>query len=144
MQNQAYAMRDVRHANFRLIEKELYHYQEQLARISQFRDDIILGTSTPEVKVQSDPGDSTSSKAVKLASGVLTEVTKRVLAIEWACNMIKRHPEPGRWRLVQLKYFDGRLTNDGVIQELTISPDTFYRWRRDFIQLIADRLGWEI
>jgi hypothetical protein len=77
--------------------------------------------------VQSDPGDTTANKAAKLQSGILAEITRRLEAIEWACEVTRRHSESNRWQLVKLKYFDGRLTNDGIMQELKVGHDTFYR-----------------
>jgi hypothetical protein len=136
--------RELKRANFRLIEKEVYHYVARCKQVAQWRTNIIYATNIPDVAVQSDPGDTTANKAIKLQSGVMAEIIRRLEAIEWACNVYKQHPESARWELVKLKYFEGRLTNDGIMQELSIGHDTFYRWRNEFIQLIADRLGWEV
>lgn len=136
--------REVRRANFRLIEKELYHYVARCKQVAEWRSNIIHATSVPDVAVQSSPGDVTASKATKLQGAVLAEITRRLEAIEWACRFTQCLPEKARWELIRLKYFDIRFTNEGIMQELKIGHDTFYRWRREFIELIADRLGWEV
>lgn len=138
------AYRDLKRANFRLIEKELYCYEARKRDFEQMRADIIEATYTPEVAVQTGPGDTTLSKVIKLQSGVLLETARRLAAIEYAIDLIKQSPEAAKWELVRLKYFDRRYTDEGIMRELHISRDTFYRWRREFIEIIADRLGWEI
>lgn len=45
--------------------------------------------------------------------------------------------------MIQLKYIEQRLTDQGIQEELGISEGTYRRWRNEFIGLIAERLGWE-
>jgi RinA family phage transcriptional activator len=136
--------RDVRRANFRLIERELYHFLATKADYEHARGDILRGTVAPHEPVQTGPSDTTANKASQLMSRAMLETERRINAIEWAMERIKSTQEAARWRLVKLKYFEGRLTNEGIMQELSIARATFYRWRDDFIRLIADRLGWEV
>lgn len=138
------AYRDLRRANFRLIEKELYNYEARKRDYERMRSNIIESTYRPEVSVQSGLGDTTALKVVRLQSGVMLETARRLAAIEYAIGVIRNTKEPAVWDLVRMKYFEQRLTDEQIMRILHISRDTFYRWRREFIRLIADRLGWEI
>lgn len=137
-------LRDVRRANFKLIERELYHYPARQKEYAEMRDAILHGSPMRDegVAVQSPLGDVTASKALQLSSAVMWETGRRLAAIEWALDILKS--EPLRFELVRLKYFEGRLTNEGIMAKLNIGHDTFYRWRKQFIALIAERLGWEV
>lgn len=136
------AVKTKKRANFRLIEKELYCYESTKKEYERLRDDIINRTAVPDVPVYMGPGNPTLARAIELQSAVLIETGRRLAAIEQALEIIKR--EPIRWQLVRLKYFEGRLTDQGIMNELHLSERTFRRWRREFIELIAERLGWEI
>jgi RinA family phage transcriptional activator len=136
--------KDLKRANFRLIEKELYHYKLRKKELLIMKADIIDGGGQPEVPVYSGPGDPTGRKAIKLSSGVIREIEKRLSAIEWALGVVERTQEPAKLKLIQLKYFERRLTDRGIQEKLGISKRTFYRWRKEFVLLIADRLGWEV
>lgn len=141
----AITSRDIRRATSRLIEKELYHYEERKKEYEQLRGDILEGTVYPDVSgVQTGPGDVTQAKAMRLQSGALLEVGRRLAAIEWAIDRTKNSPDKYRYQLIKRKYFEQRLTNQGIMYELSIGHDTFYRWKKEFIELIADRLGWEV
>lgn len=135
-------LKDVKRANFRLIEKELYCYEPTKADYERAREDIFNKTVTPEVPVYTGPGDPTVFRAMALQSSVLIETGRRLAAIEHALEVIKK--EPAREKLVRLKYFEGRLTDEGIMSELHLPERTFRRWRREFVSLIAARLGWEI
>lgn len=137
-------LKELRRANFRTIEKELYHYPARKREFERMRADILYSTPVPDVPASTGPGDPTANKVMHLQSGVLLEIARRLEAIEYAIKVVQAHEEKGRWELVRLKYFEQRLTNQGIMQRLNIGHDTFYRWRREFIELIADRLGWEV
>jgi len=49
--------KDLKRANFRLIEKELYHYKLRKKELLIMKADIIDGGGQPEVPVYSGPGD---------------------------------------------------------------------------------------
>lgn len=136
--------KDLKRANFRLIEQELYHYTERRKMLEEMRLDIIESGGQPEIPVYCGPGDQTARKAIKLRTSVaIYETERRLKAIEDALKVTERI-EPEKYKLVKLKYFEQRLTNQGIMEELNISATTFYRWRQEFIQTIAERLGWEV
>lgn len=135
---------DLKRANFRVIEQELYHYPERRKMLEEMRLDIIESGGQPEVPIDTGPGDPTSRKAIKLRTSVaIYETERRLKAIEDVLKVTERI-EPDKYKLVRLKYFEQKLTNQGIMAELNISATTFYRWRQEFIKEIADRLGWEV
>jgi RinA family phage transcriptional activator len=136
-----------RRANFKLIECELYNYHDTKKEIEELKDDMYNETILPEVAVQSAPGNITQSKALRVCSSkVLREMEERVKAIDYALRVwaVVAQEEPNKLKLVQMKYFERQYTDMGIWKQLNIDDRTFRRWRRDFIQLIADKLGWEI
>lgn len=135
--------KNLQRAYFKCIEAELFRYQATKQELHDLRMAIIESGGQPELPVYTGPGDTTGKKAVKLVTSVgIYEMERRVKAIEKALKEAERL-EPGRMELVRLKYFDKKLTNYGIIKELNISEATFYRWRRELIYSIADKLGWD-
>lgn len=132
-------------AAFELIEREVESYHELKKWLDEEKMAIIESSPSNEVAVQSGPGDPTASKTIKLCSSkTILEIERRVNAIEYALSVVKRSGEANWMRLIELKYWDNRLTHAGIASELNISRATFHRWRRKFIELVADRLGWEV
>ncbi len=139
-----YLSKNRRRANFHCIEMELRYYQTLKKQIEDFRSDIIEGTQHSDVSVHTGPGNTVLSKVMRLtASPMMLETERRVQAIEWALDQTKT-ADPERVKLVELKYFDNKLRDEGIADRLHISRTTFYRWRRDFVALVAERLGWEV
>lgn len=142
--NQATTYKDLKRANFRLIEQELYHYLERKEMLEEMRLDIIESGGQPEIPVYCGPGDQTARKAIKLRTSVaIYETERRLKAIEETLKITER-TEPYKYKLVRLKYFEQKLTNQGIMESLNISATTFYRWRQEFVQAIAERLGWKV
>jgi len=82
-----------------------------------------------------------------LGSLAFREMSRRVEAIDYMLSLLRssQDPEaPAKLRLVEEKYFKRRLTDEGIWNELHISMKTFYRWRREVIEIIAERLGWVV
>lgn len=132
-------------AAFELIERDVEAYHELKTWLDEERMAIIEASPAVDVPSQTGPGNPTASKAIKLRSSrAILEIERRVEAIEYALSVVARSKEPNWMRLVELKYWDNRLTHAGIASELNISRATFHRWRRKFIELIADRLGWEV
>lgn len=131
-------------ANFKAIEAELRYYNKLRQELRAAKDDIIESTPQQEVAAFTGPGNPVLSKVLRLStSAAILETERRLEAIEYALAMTKRL-DNCRARLVQLKYFDNKLTDIGIMEELCISYRTFHRWRRDFVTLVAERLGWEV
>lgn len=131
-------------ANFRAIEAELYGYLDTKRELELMEEEILEGSPFQEVAVQSGTtGDTTANKAIKLASSKeLLEVRRRINAIEKALFTLQQNET--KLRLLQMKYFERKFTDQGIMMELHISDRTFYRWRREIVQLIGSYLGWRV
>jgi RinA family phage transcriptional activator len=139
--------RHIRNATLRLIEAEIRNYHQTIETLREIEESIALpgqgefgnGTRSTE------PGDPTPSRAYRMmTSAQLLEIRRRVDAIEYMLRVVKASPDPGRYGLIKLAYWDGRYTVRGICDQLSISERTYYRWRREALQLVAERLGWEI
>ena len=139
--------RHIRNASLRLIEAEIRNYHQTLKDLRELEESIALpgqgefgdGTRSTE------PGDPTPARAIRMmTSAQLLEIRRRVEAIEYMLRVVKASPEPGRYELIRLAYWDGRYTVMGICDKLNIGKTTYYRWRREALQLVAERLGWEI
>lgn len=139
--------RHIRNASLRLIEAEIRNYHQTLKGLRELEESIALpgqgefgnGTRSTE------PGDPTPARAYKMmTSAQLLEIRRRVDAIEYMLRVVQASPEPGRYDLIRLAYWDGRYTVMGICDKLNIGKTTYYRWRREALQLVAERLGWEI
>ena len=139
--------RHIRNANLRLIEAEIRNYHQTVKDLRELEEAIALpgqgefgnGTRSTE------PGDPTPARAYKMTtSAQLLEIRRRVEAIEYMLRVVKASPEPGRYDLIRLAYWDRRFTVKGICDQLSISERTYYRWRREALQLVAERLGWEV
>lgn len=129
-------------ANFRMIEAELYCYKESKKELELLREEIIESSPGPGENVQSGLGDTTKNKAIKLTSSrEILEIQRRLTAIEKAIEILENGSEQKKFRLLRMKYFDRRFTDIGIQMELDISERTFYRWRREIVELIANYLG---
>lgn len=132
----------IEHSNFKMIEAELYCYQESKKELELMEEEILESTAYQEVAVQSGTtGDTTANKALKLVSSrEILEVKRRLGAIEKAINILKCGDEK-KLKLLEMKYFERRYTDQGIANELFIDRATFYRWRNEIISLIATYLG---
>ena len=139
--------RHIRNASLRLIEAEIRNYHQTLKDLRELEEAIALpgqgefgdGTRSTE------PGDPTPARAHRMmTSAQLLEIRRRVEAIEYMLRVVKASPDPGRYGLIKLAYWDGRYTVRGICVQLKISKTTYYRWRREALQLVAERLGWEV
>lgn len=134
----------IKRANFRMIEAELYNYEESKKQLKLLREEIIESTPSQELgeRIESELGDSTASKGIKLVNNrEIVEIERRLSAIDKAIEIIKTSDEPRKIQLIEEKYFKRQLTHVGIQMKLGISRRTFYRWRREVIELIANFLG---
>lgn len=130
-------------ANFRAIEAELYGYSDTKQELEHLEDEILEGSAFQEVAVQTGNGDLTANKAIKLASSKeLLEIRRRINAIDKALSILQQ--DTLKLRLLQMKYFERRYSDIGIMNELHISDRTFYRWRKEIIQLVGSYLGWRV
>ena len=134
--------RYLKRANYRLIEEEIRCYQETKKMLEELRDDVIEGTNKVDgPRAEGQVGDPTGSKAIKLTAIALSEAGKRVAAIERSFEQIKRG-DPRRSQSLEMKYFGGYYTDRGIAKELGVAESSVRRWRKEFVGLIAEKLGW--
>lgn len=135
--------RYLKRANYRLIEEELRCYKETKKMLEELREDVLDGTNRIEgPRAEGYTGDPTGSKAIKLTGIALTEAGRRVAAIERSFEQIKRAGDPRRLQSLEMKYFGGYYTDRGIAKELGIAESTARRWRKEFVCLVAEKLGW--
>lgn len=136
----------IKKSNFKMIESELYCYNESKKYLDELREEILEGSATQDlgVLVQNGViGNPTANKAIKLTnSREILEVERRLRAIEKVLKLLEN--DERKLRLVQMKYFERRYTDIGIALELDISERTFYNWRREIIRLIGEQLGWKL
>src|SRR5690606_19964831 len=83
------------------------------------------------------------SKTVKLmTSAEILELSRRIGAIESAIEETRAR-DPHRLELIRLKYWEPGLSDTAIWMRLNVDRDTFYRWRREFVWLVAEKLGWD-
>jgi RinA family phage transcriptional activator len=128
-------------ANFKMIEFELQHLKNTKKVYAESVEEVIEGSGVaPEIR-GSQISKTTEQKAMKLVSSLqIAEMKKRIEAIEYVMSILPKN----KLELLEEKYFKKQLTDYGIMQKLNIEQATFYRYRREIIQLIADRLGWQI
>lgn len=137
--------RHIRNASLRLIEAEIRNYHQTLKDLRELEESIADPGTREEPVVNSGPGDPTPARAIRMMTSTqLMEIRRRVSAIEHMLEILKASPEPGRYELIRLAYWDGRYTVKGICDQLRVSERTYYRWRREALQVVAERLGWEI
>lgn len=129
---------------YKYIESELYNYKNMVEELKEIQDDII--SSSPAAsgeRVQSSSlSDETASKAVRLISSArLKRLDETVRAIDVGIKILKTCPEPGKYKLLEMKYFDCQYTDIRIAKELNISRETYFRWKRQIISLMAMHLG---
>jgi RinA family phage transcriptional activator len=137
--------RHIRNASLRLIEAEIRNYHQTVRDLRELEESIADPGTREEPVVNSGPGDPTPARAIRMMTSTqLMEIRRRVGAIEHMLEILRAHPESGRHELIRLAYWDGRYTVKGICDKLSIGKTTYYRWRRDALEIIAERLGWEI
>lgn len=149
-------LRQIKRANFRRIELELQGYYlsrkmlaESLVELNVIADSTIVTRPPDEERVQSSGylSDIVASRVIEVDKYrthtlmVLKETARWLDAIAYMLDQLKIDPEPRKQDLVRLKYFENRLTDEGIQMELGISESTFRRWRRQVVEMVATRLG---
>lgn len=139
-----------------MIELELYNYRwsrqmlaQALRELDLIADSTVMAPPLDEERVQTSryPSDIVAERAEELMRerrhtvAVLQETARRLDAVEYMLRRLEQDSEPAKKRLVELRYFEGRLTDEAIRQELGISESTFRRWRREAVEIVAERLG---
>jgi len=140
----------VKDGAFKHVESELYAYPYRKREIERLRleiqypydeepDDPAVVEGKNSVRTISDP---TAKMGIRLAGHAKLLHMERVAdAIEEVYNNLTEHQQ----EFVRLKYWTKpqKLTAIGICSEIGISDRTFSRWRRIFVNEIAEKLGWD-
>ena len=128
---------------FRFVERKLYDYPANKQIIRDYeaqREAILQRTKDNDGQPRgSGIGKPTETTAIQLA---LLEQRVRcesfwIRAIEDTMELLSDEDK----MLVQLKYFEGYLTNDGIMFKMGIERNRFYRMRAEIITKFAKRMA---
>ena len=124
-------------AVFRYIEFELYNYEQTKKDLELERERILESSPYQVVAVQSDIGDTTANKAIKLTTSASIIKDERVIkSIDKAISILgDKHS-----KLFKLKYIDCRPPKE-VWLLLGVSDMTYYRYRRELIAMVGQIMG---
>lgn len=124
-------------AVFRYIEFELYNYEQTKKDLEFEREQILENSTFQEVAVQSNIGDTTANKAIKLTTSANIIKNERVInSIDKAIKILGDKYA----KLFELKYIDCRPAKE-VWLLMGVSDVTFYRYRRELIAMVGQILG---
>lgn len=140
--------REYRQRVLALLETEVKLYHETKQRLAEMTDDVIWENhkQLAERNIKSPGrGDPTAKKSMLLYSNaVISSMDKMVRAIERARDEFCQQDTLIRLRFLHLRFWDNKLTPSGIATELQIGESTVYKWRGDFLELVAGYLGWRM
>jgi len=124
-------------AVFRYIEFELYNYEQTKKDLELERERILESSPCQEVAVQSDIGDTTANKAIKLTTSASIIKDERVInSIDKAISILgEKHA-----KLFKLKYIDDRPEKE-VYLVMNISRGHYFKIRRELVETVGLQLG---
>ena len=135
--------RKLTRAEFGFVEQKLYNYRTHKQIIADYeaqREAILHRSKDNDGQPRgSGIGKPTETTAIQLA---LLEQRVRcesfwIRAIEDTMELLSDEDK----MLVQLKYFEGYLTNDGIMFKMGIERNRFYRMRAEIITKFAKRMA---
>ena len=122
---------------FRYIEHELYNYEQTKKELQLYREQILESSPSPEVSVQSGPGDSTATKAIRLTSSTFVIHAEKVInAIEKSLAMLSEQHRI----LFKHKYQDCKPWQE-IVVEMGISDRQYFKLRREIVIAVGQKLG---
>jgi len=141
------ASRQYRQAVLNLLEQEVRQFPETVRELDEERENIIQASSPPPdgMPRNGKVSDTTLQRVMQLYNSTeIREMGRRVRAIEQAKNEFCARDPRVRLRFIELKFWDRRLTNDGIALELSIGESTVRLWRKKFLTLVGLNLGWRM
>lgn len=127
----------------KLIELELSYYEQSKLDLEDYRMNIMELHEKSENIGGSGISNQTQNKAIELLNSVSIRETERwIRNIEYAIKVIKLSPEPRKIELLEMKYLKMSHSDLAIQHALHIEQATFYRWKNEIIQIVADRQGY--
>ena len=130
-------------AVFKYIEHELYNLEETKQELKELKNDI-SSSSIGEMEYNDMPSgqsnenySSTEATALDMITNkAIVRATKTIRDIEAA----KQRLNEDKIRLFNLKYNQCKTWQE-ITRELCISEATYFRWRKDIIRIVAEKMG---
>lgn len=129
------------------MEWEVRLYHETVAELAEEKESIILARQEFESGMPHGSGvsDDTFNRAARLFnSGEIREMERRIKAIQRARDEWCAKDPIVRLAFIHLKFWDNKLTNQGIAQKLNVSEQSIYFWRKNFLTLVGKYLGWRL
>ncbi len=134
--------RKLKKEEYSFVERKLKDYRTSKQLIEEYerqREEILHSTHRKEAGIPEGEGIGmpTENKAIQMLQLEQKAAMERFWVRAIDDTMMILSPEDKR--LVELRYFDGYLTNAGVARELSISSREYYRRRRKIMYSFAKR-----
>lgn len=134
---------------FKYIELELYEYPDTVKEINMIRDNIINQSEFneyPDENIGAGRSNSITSTVELAVTRLATD--KRLNHLEEmraAISSVFNQSDPLTRDLIELKYWTKPqlLTFDGIAANLHISRRTAIRYRDNFVEMVAEKLGYK-
>src|SRR5690625_281929 len=129
-------------ATFKYIESELYSYRETLKEINKLREQIINRADDDE-NIGGGKSNIPQSPTEQIATELVTHRTlQNLVKITDAISSTYESVEDEHRSVIDLKYFKHpNLYWDDVAYQLSMHRNTVFKYRREFIILVANKLG---
>jgi RinA family phage transcriptional activator len=131
-------------AAFKHIESEIYYYNDTLKEIDRLRKEIMFGNDDEDENTgggrSSIPGRPTERIATRLLTHKrLRNLEEMAEAIEYAFNALSEDHR----KVIRIKYWSKKRLNwDDVSIQANMHRNTAMKLRKDFVFLIAEKIGW--
>ncbi len=125
---------------YRYIEYELYHYEDYKDELELERERILEGSGNRLVGMpkRNERSDVTQAKAISLAeSTAVLSLERRIKAVD---KTLSRLTDLHKQLFVEV-YCKSRKDVYGLCMELSISRETFSRYKRSIIYGVGNELG---
>jgi len=134
----------IKKATFKHIESELYNYEDTKKEIDRLRNEIMLGGSNQDENIGGNRSAEPSRPTERIATRLLTHKTLRNLEeIAEAIEYVYAYLPDDHKNVIKTKYWlRQRLTWDDVAIKISMHRNTAMKLRREFILLVADKIGW--
>jgi len=137
-----------RQAMLRALAWEVRTYHETRALLEDMRQDVIEAghvTDGTGRRAGGTTSDTTGQRAMRLLTSYqIAEMGRRVAAVERAIDEWTAKDAAVRLLFVKLRFWDNQLTTEGIALKIGVEERTVYRWRNEFLGLVASYLGWRL
>lgn len=133
----------LRRATFRYIESELYAYKSTHKEIKQLREQIVFDGGETDENVGGGRSNLPGQPTEQIATKLLTHKTlQNLVKISDAITETFEEVSDDHRYIIDLKYFKNpNLYWDDVAYKLNMHRNTVFKYRREFIIIVANKLG---